>query len=123
MGQLCISMAAILNFKMAAHQNKVQFHKKSCIRMSDIISMLFVPNLNLLQCLQHVIWAKIHFKMAAILKFKMADEDVVEKMELKFFGFSTPKLTKLANKINFGTKISRDFIVASTITGLPTGAI
>ena len=38
-----------------------------------------------------------------------------EKMEPKFFGFSTPKLTKLANKINFGTKISRDFIVASTI--------
>ena len=39
-----------------------------------------------------------------------------EKMEPKFFGFSTPKLTKLANKINFGTKISRDFIVASTKT-------
>ena len=37
-----------------------------------------------------------------------------KKMEPKFFGFSTPKLTKLANKINFGTKISRDFIVAST---------
>ena len=55
--------------------------------MSDIISMLFVPNLNLLQCFQPVIWAKIHFKMAAILKFKMADEDVVEKLATKVFFF------------------------------------
>ena len=38
----------------------------------------------------------------------------LKKMEPKFFGFSTPKLTKLAQKINFGTTISRDFIVAST---------
>ena len=58
--------------------------------MSDIISMLFVPNLNLLQFLQHVIWAKIHFKMAAILKFKMADEDVVEKKWNQRFLDSAP---------------------------------
>ena len=43
--------------------------------------------------------------MAAILKFKMAAEDMVEKNGTKIFEISTPKLTKLANKINFGTKI------------------
>ena len=43
--------------------------------------------------------------MAAILKFKMAAEDVVEKMAHKIIGISTPKLTKLTNKIHFGTKI------------------
>ena len=64
--------------------------------MSDIISMLFVPNLNLLQCLQHVIWAKIHFKMAAILKFKMADEDVVEKNGTKVFWIQHPQIDKVS---------------------------
>ena len=32
----------------------------------------------------------------------------LKKMAPYFFGFSTPKLTKLANKIHFGTKIQPD---------------
>ena len=85
--------------------------------MSDIIIMLFAPNLNLLQCLQHEIWDKVQFAMAAILKLKMAAEDVVEKNGTKVFWIQHPQIDKVSpkKKINFGTTISRDFIVASTI--------
>ena len=75
--------------------------RKRCIRMSDIISILFAPNLNLLQCLQHEILDKIQFAMAAILKFKMADEDVVEKNGTKVFWIQHPQIDKVSPKNQF----------------------
>ena len=70
--------------------------RKRCIRMSDIMSMLFAPNLNLLQCLQHEIWVKTHFAMAAILKFKMAPEAMVEKNGTKVFWIQHPQIDKVS---------------------------
>ncbi len=52
--------------------------------------------------------------MAAILKFKFEAEDDLEKMAPMVFELSTPKLTKLSNKINFGTPISRNYIMNLT---------
>ena len=47
------------------------------------------------------------FSMVAILKFKMAAEDVVENIGTKFFGFSPPNSSKLVRKINFGAESHR----------------
>ena len=41
----------------------------------------------------------------------------LKKMVPNFFEINTPKLTKLANKINFGTKIERENITNCTISG------
>ena len=70
--------------------------KKGCTGMFDIINMSFAPNLNLVSCLLHEIWVKIHFSMAAILKFKMAAEDVVEKNGTKVFWIQNPKMNKVS---------------------------
>ena len=53
-------------------------------------------------------------KMAAILNYIFDVDDVIEKMVPSFFEINTPKLTKLANKINFGTKIERENITNCT---------
>ena len=55
-------------------------------------------------------WPKYTLKWRPFWNSKWRMKTWSKKMEPKFFGFSTPKLTKLANKINFGTKISRDSI-------------
>jgi hypothetical protein len=54
-------------------------------------------------------------KMAAILNLNFFTDDVKKKMVPNFFEISTPKLTKLADKIHFGTKIQLEYTVNLTI--------
>ena len=44
------------------------------------------------------------FSMAAILKFKMAAEDVVEKIGTKVFWIQHPKIDKVSSKNQFWHK-------------------
>ena len=64
--------------------------------MFDIINMSFHPILNLVSCLLYEKSIKIGFSLAAILKFKMAAEDVVEKNGTKVFWIQHPQINKVS---------------------------
>ena len=63
--------------------------------MFDIMKMLFSPILNLVSCLLQEKLVKNHFSLAAILKLKMAAEDVVEKNGTKVFWIQHPQINKV----------------------------
>ena len=83
---------------------------KTTVLMESLVSQTWImtPFLLIYSVHNSRYWTKYHSKWLPYWNSKWRLKTQLKKIVPYFFEISTPKLTKLANKIHFGTKIQPD---------------